>query len=155
MSLRIGIISDTHGLLRPTALHALRGCDHLIHAGDIGSPDILAALRELAPLTVVRGNNDRADWARKLPDVARVVLDATAILVLHDVNELKLDPATEGIDAVISGHSHRPSVTHRGEVLFINPGSAGPRRFSLPIAVATLSLADGHPPTATLIELDA
>jgi len=154
VSLRIGIISDTHGLLRPTALGALRGCDHLIHAGDIGSPDILAALRELAPLTAVRGNNDRADWARDLPDVARVMLDGTAILVLHDVNELQLDPAAQGIGAVISGHSHRPSVTHRGEVLFVNPGSAGPRRFSLPIAVATLSLVDGEPPTATLIELD-
>jgi putative phosphoesterase len=151
--MRIGVISDTHGLLRPAALAALRGCAHLLHGGDIGAPEVLEALAGVAPVTAVRGNNDRASWAAHLPDVARIELGGTRILVIHDVNELAIDPAAEGIGVVVSGHSHRPSVSQRGNVLFLNPGSAGPRRFTLPIAVAHLCVDAGRAPAAELIEL--
>jgi putative phosphoesterase len=153
--MRIGVISDTHGLLRPAALDALRGCAHLLHAGDIGGPEVLEALSRVAPVTAVRGNNDRAAWAAHLPDVARVELGGTRILVIHDVSELAVDLAAEGIGVVVSGHSHRPSVSRRGDVLFLNPGSAGPRRFTLPIAVAQLHVGAGRAPAAELVELVA
>jgi putative phosphoesterase len=151
----VGVISDTHGLLRPQALAALQGSDHLVHAGDIGTPQILEALARLAPLTAVRGNNDRASWAEGIPETAIVELAGTRILVIHDVNALHDDPRRDAIGVVVSGHSHRPAVTHRDGVLYVNPGSAGPRRFTLPIAVARLQLAEGQPPRAELIELTA
>jgi putative phosphoesterase len=137
---RIGLISDTHGLLRPEALRFLRGADHIIHAGDIGAPEILQALQALAPLTAVRGNNDRGRWARAVPASANLVLGGVAIHVLHDLAELEA-----GIKArvVISGHSHKPAIRENGGVLFVNPGSAGPRRFTLPIALGELKIGRG------------
>ena len=135
---RVGLISDTHGLMRPEALAYLRGADHIVHAGDIGDPGILEALRRLAPVTAVRGNNDRGDWARAVPSSANVQIDGVAIHVLHDVKELRLQP---GVRVVVSGHSHKPIVQERDGVLFVNPGSAGPRRFTLPVAVGELRIA--------------
>lgn len=134
----IGVISDTHGLLRPEAIHALRGVDHIIHAGDIGGPQIIESLERIAPVSVVRGNNDRDAWGKALPESMTLDVDGRRIHVLHSLAALKLDPAREGIHAVISGHSHQPSVIKQGATLFLNPGSAGPRRFSLPITLAHL-----------------
>ena len=134
----IGVISDTHGLVRPAALAALRGADLIIHAGDIGSPDVLTALTAIAPLSAVRGNNDRGAWARALTDTAAVQAGDAWLYVLHDVHDLDLDPRAAGFAAVIAGHSHRPSISERDGVLYVNPGSAGPRRFTLPVAVARL-----------------
>jgi uncharacterized protein len=138
--LRIGLISDTHGLLRPEALRALQGSDYIVHAGDIGDPAILEQLAAIAPLTAVRGNNDKGAAYAGISETE--VLDAGGVLlyVIHDVNELDLDPSAAGFRVVVSGHSHRPSSRWRDEVLYINPGSAGPRRFSLPIAVGKLKL---------------
>lgn len=150
---RIGLISDTHGLLRPEALAFLRGCDHIVHGGDIGPPAILDALAALAPLTAVRGNNDTADWAAALPETATLQLAGVRLHVLHDLKRLALDPAAAGIDAVIAGHSHRPRIDMQGGVLYVNPGSAGPRRFALPVAVAELEVADGRV-RPRLVELD-
>jgi len=135
---RIGVISDTHGLLRPEAVQALRGVDRIVHAGDIGSPDVLRGLEAIAPVTAVRGNNDHGPWAEKLP--LTDVLDAGEALlyVIHDVKALDLDPRAAGIAAVIAGHSHRPLAEERDGVLFFNPGSAGPRRFRLPISLGHL-----------------
>ncbi len=141
---RIGLISDTHGLLRPGALAALQGCDHILHAGDIGPEGILDTLRALAPLTAVRGNNDTADWARALPHSTTLEAGGLRIHVLHDLAELAIDPAAEGVRVVVSGHSHKPAVAERGGVLYVNPGSAGPRRFRLPIALAQLHLDHGR-----------
>jgi putative phosphoesterase len=137
-SFSVGLISDTHGLLRPEALRALRGSRFIVHAGDIGDPAILDSLSRLAPVTAVRGNNDTGRWARELPE--RVVLQAggVRIYVLHDLKSLSLDPAPEGIAAVVAGHSHKPAAVRRGGVLYVNPGSAGPRRFSLPVSVGRL-----------------
>ncbi|HEX2889305.1 MAG TPA: metallophosphoesterase family protein [Vineibacter terrae] len=137
----IGVISDTHGLLRPEAIERLADVQHIIHAGDIGSPEVIAALRKLAPTTAIRGNVDRGAWATGYPDTAIVKLGRWSIYVLHNVNELDIDPAARGIDVVVSGHSHRPKVDTVGGVLYLNPGSAGPRRFTLPIALATVELA--------------
>jgi putative phosphoesterase len=140
----IGVISDTHGLLRPEALAALRGVDRIVHAGDIGAPEVLEALAAVAPVTAVRGNNDRDTWARAIP--ATQVLDAgdgVSLYVLHDVKELDLDPAAAGFRVVIAGHSHQPKQEERGGVLYFNPGSAGPRRFRLPIAVGRLTVSAG------------
>jgi putative phosphoesterase len=136
----VGLISDTHGLVRPQALAALRGVDHIIHAGDIGSAAVLEALGAIAPLTAIRGNNDRDAWARQLPETEAVEVGGVWVYVIHDLNEIDLDPAAAGFAAVISGHSHRSKVDERHGVLFVNPGSAGPRRFSLPIAVARLEI---------------
>ncbi len=135
---RIGVISDTHGLVRPQAVQALHGVDLLIHAGDIGKPEVLEALRSVAPVVAVRGNNDTGAWANELSETEVVEVGQVRIYVLHDVKALDLDPAAAGFRVVISGHSHRPSVVERSGVLFVNPGSAGPRRFKLPIAVARL-----------------
>lgn len=137
----IGIISDTHGLLRPEARARLTGVDHIIHAGDIGGPEVIAGLGALAPTTAIRGNIDAGQWARGYPHTARLALAGRSILVLHNLADLDLDPATAGIDVVVSGHSHRPKIETVGGVLYLNPGSAGPRRFSLPIALATLEVA--------------
>ena len=150
--IRVGLISDTHGLLRPQALEQLRGVDHLVHAGDIGDAAILARLAEVAPVTAVRGNNDRGAWAEALPETTTLRTGGVAIHVIHDVKMLDVSPATAGYDAVVSGHSHRPACTRRDGVLYINPGSAGPRRFTLPIAVGELRIVDGQL-RADIIEL--
>lgn len=136
--LSIGIISDTHGLLRPEAIEALNGSDHIIHAGDIGSPDILDKLRQIAPLTAIRGNIDRAPWAHKLPETEVVELGGLSIYVLHDLKKLDLKPEAAGFAAVISGHSHVPKQETKHGVLYFNPGGAGPRRFRLPITLGKL-----------------
>ena len=134
----IGVISDTHGLLRPEAVAALAGCAHIIHAGAIGAPQVLDALAAIAPVTAVRGNNDKGAWAARLPSTAVLQADALSIYVLHDLHELDLDPAAGGFGVVIAGHSHVPVQDLRNGVLFFNPGSAGPRRFRLPISVGRL-----------------
>ncbi|WP_349778261.1 metallophosphoesterase family protein [Xanthomonas sp. WHRI 6108] len=144
--LRIGLISDTHGVLRPEAVAALQGCTSIIHAGDVGKPEILTALQALAPLHAIAGNIDNKPWAAQLPQTLDLLIAGVRIHVLHDLKTLAADVAA---DVIISGHSHKPSIhTHDG-VLYINPGSAGPRRFSLPISVGTLWLGDG-PPQAQL-----
>ena len=135
---RVGLISDTHGLVRPEALAALRGSDHIVHAGDIVDPAILATLAQIAPVTAVRGNNDRGPWADALRETERITLGAVTLFVLHDLKQLDLDPHAAGIDVVIAGHTHKPLVEGRDGVLFVNPGSAGPRRFTLPVTVGTL-----------------
>ncbi|GAB3386955.1 metallophosphoesterase family protein [Massilia agri] len=150
--MRVGLISDTHGLLRPQALDFLRGSDHIIHAGDITGPEILAPLAALAPLTVVRGNNDRGAWASGLPHTATLQLGSIAIYVIHDIKDLPLDPRAAGMRVVVSGHSHNPASSERDGVLFVNPGSAGRRRFTLPISVGEL-LIDGGQVTARLVTL--
>ena len=137
---RLGLISDTHGLLRKEALEALRGSQLIIHAGDVGKPEILEALRKLAPVVAVRGNVDTEPWAQALPETAVAEAGEVKIYVLHDVNALDLDPATAGIRIVVSGHSHKPGKMVRDGVLYINPGSAGPRRFQLAVTVARLNL---------------
>ena len=136
--MRVGLISDTHGLLRPEALDFLAGCDHIVHGGDIGNAAILERLAALAPLTVVRGNNDREAWARAIPVTARLTLGTLDLYAIHDLKELDIDPRAAGIRVVVSGHSHRPSCSERNGVLYLNPGSAGRRRFSLPISAAEL-----------------
>ena len=138
--MKIGIISDTHGLLRPEAVERLAGVQHIIHAGDIGRPDVIAELRRIAPVTAVRGNVDRDDWAAGYPQTELVKLGGRFFYVLHNLAELDLDPTAAGIDVVVSGHSHQPKVETVDGVVYLNPGSAGPRRFSLPIALATLDL---------------
>ena len=144
-ALMVGIISDTHGLLRPQALDALRGSDLIIHAGDVGPPTILDGLSELAPTFAVRGNVDREAWAAtQLPKQDIVDAGGSSLYVLHDIGELDLDPRTAGFAAVVFGHSHRPSIERRDGVLYLNPGSAGPRRFSLPVTVARLTVSAGE-----------
>ena len=149
--MRVGLISDTHGLMRPEALEALAGSERIIHAGDIGSADVLEALARIAPVTAIRGNNDTAEWARAIRETTVVQLGGLSILVLHDVNTLSRD-AARAHDVVVAGHSHRPRVERNGEVLFVNPGSAGPRRFSLPISVGHLVI-DGTHADAEIHEL--
>ena len=144
MSVRtVGVISDTHGLLRPQALAALAGVDAIVHAGDIGAPEVLSELRRIAPVTAVRGNNDRAAWAETIPETAMLDVGDARLYVLHDRQALAIDPVEQGVAVVISGHSHRPRLETRDGVLFVNPGSAGPRRFSLPIATARLRVEHG------------
>jgi hypothetical protein len=137
----VGLISDTHGLLRPEALAALAGVERIIHAGDIGGPEILEALRQIAPVEAVRGNNDKGPWARAVPATTTLQVAGAWIHVLHDVKELDLDPVAAGLQVVVAGHSHKPTVTERDGVLYVNPGSAGPRRFSLPVTVGFLEIA--------------
>jgi uncharacterized protein len=137
----IGLISDTHGLLRPQAQDALRGSDLILHAGDVGKPEILAELRKLAPVVAVRGNCDTADWADVLPETAVVEANNVLLYVLHDLHALDQDPCAAGFQIVVSGHSHQPETFERNGLLYINPGSAGPRRFQLPISVARLNIA--------------
>lgn len=136
----IGVISDTHGLVRPEALQALEGADLLIHAGDIGKPEVITSLRSIASVVAIRGNNDKGEWARDFPGTEVIEIEQVLLYVLHDVKELDLDPGAAGFRAVISGHSHRASVSERNGVLFVNPGSAGPRRFKLPVSVARLRI---------------
>jgi putative phosphoesterase len=140
---QIGVISDTHGLLRPQAVVALRGCDPIIHAGDVGRPDVLAELRKVAPVFAVCGNVDNGPWARELPQSQIVEIDDFRIYVLHILDELDLEPSTAGIAAVVVGHSHQPKIETKQGVLYFNPGSAGPRRFRLPVTVGRLTIAGG------------
>lgn len=139
----VGVISDTHGLLRPQALALLRGSDHILHAGDIGAPEIVPALEQIAPVTAIRGNIDTQAWARRFPETEVAVLDGLHIYLVHDLQTLDLNPKAAGFAAVISGHSHRPQQELKDDVLYFNPGSAGPKRFSLPISVGKLEIADG------------
>ena len=141
--MRIGLISDTHGLVRPEALQALAGVERIIHAGDVGGASVVDALRAIAPVDVVRGNNDKDPWGIKLPPWLALEFEGVGIHVLHDVNEMDVDPAAAGFRVVIAGHSHKPLVTERDAVLFVNPGSAGPRRFSLPVTVGYLTVTAG------------
>ena len=141
--IRIGLISDTHGLLRPEALSALRGSDFIVHGGDIGEGDILETLATIAPVTAVRGNNDSGAWAECLQENERITLGGIVIHAIHDVGQLRIDPRAEGVDVVVYGHSHKPLVDRRDGVLFVNPGSAGPRRFTLPIAAGELVVERG------------
>jgi putative phosphoesterase len=141
---RIGLISDTHSLLRPEALQALAGVERIIHAGDIGTPDVIETLRNIAPVDAVRGNNDKGAWAEEFPPWLAIELGGVGIHVLHDVKELDVDPTAAGFRVVIAGHSHKPQVTERDGVLFVNPGSAGPRRFSLPVTVGYLTVSGGN-----------
>jgi putative phosphoesterase len=149
---RVCLISDTHGLLRPEALAFLQGSDFIVHGGDIGNAGILEALAAIAPLTVVRGNNDREAWADGIAESEILKVDGVRIYAVHDLAQIGIDPATAGVRVVVSGHSHKPKVEERDGVLYVNPGSAGPRRFKLPIAVAEL-LIDGDAVTARIVEL--
>jgi uncharacterized protein len=149
----IGVISDTHGLLRPQAIQALEGVELIIHAGDIGDPKILGALKRLAPVHAVRGNTDRGDWAAGLPQSLVVEVGGVHLYVLHELFCLDLDPAAAGLAAVIFGHSHSPHLERQNGVLYLNPGSAGPRRFTLPVSLARLAV-QGDSLEAELIELE-
>ena|SRR5438552_12721131 len=144
MATRIGVISDTHGLLRPEALRALRGVDLIVHAGDVGTPEVLEGLRAIARVVAVRGNNDRGGWARAVPETRTLTVDGARLHVVHDVKALAIDPRRAGVAVVIAGHSHQPRVDERDGVLFLNPGSAGPRRFTLPITIARLTIRNGR-----------
>ena len=137
---KIGLISDTHGLMRPEALRALEGSELIIHSGDVGSPEIISALKSIAPVVAIRGNVDVEPWAAQLPETEVVETEVATFYVLHDVHALDLKPAAAGFDIVVSGHSHKPIRTEQDGVLYINPGSAGPRRFNLPVTVARLDL---------------
>ncbi|HJS92108.1 MAG TPA: metallophosphoesterase family protein [Steroidobacteraceae bacterium] len=141
--MRIGLISDTHGLLRAQAVRALLGVERIIHAGDVGAPEVLERLRALAPVHVVRGNNDRGAWARHLPARLTLELGGVRIEVLHDLKDLGAQPGAHDPQVVVSGHSHKPGVLERNGTLLVNPGSAGPRRFKLPVTVGRLTVADG------------
>jgi len=141
--LKIGVISDTHGLLRPEALDALRGSNRIVHAGDVGGPEILDQLREIAPVTAVRGNVDHGLWVRALPKTEVLEADRTAIYVIHILSELDIKPESAGFAAVIYGHSHIPKLETKNGVIFLNPGSAGPRRFNLPVTVGRLTIESG------------
>jgi putative phosphoesterase len=148
----VGVISDTHSLVRPQALIALAGAERIIHAGDIGHPTVLTALETIVPVVAVRGNNDRDAWAAAIPETVIVEVDGLRLYVLHDIKTLDFDPTTAGFSGVISGHSHRPRLEQRAGVWFINPGSAGPRRFTLPVTVARLYVHAGTL-TPELVEL--
>jgi hypothetical protein len=152
-ALRVGLISDTHGLLRPEALAAMDGCDHIVHAGDIGGAAILAQLARLAPVSAVRGNNDHGAWAQAIPESDMVKVGEAWIYVVHDLAELDIDPAAAGVDVVVAGHSHKPVAERRDGVLFVNPGSAGPRRFTLPISVGYLMI-EGRAVQPRLVTLE-
>ena len=140
----LGVISDTHGLVRPEALAALAGVERIVHAGDIGDREVLDALGRVAPVTAVRGNNDRGRWAADIPETEVVEVGGVSLYLLHDLHELDLEPRAAGFAAVISGHSHQPRIEERDGVLYLNPGSAGPRRFKLPISLARLTVADSR-----------
>ena len=147
MTFTIGIISDTHGLLRPEALRMLAHVDHIIHGGDIGDPEIISALRRIAPVTAIRGNVDTGDWATEFALTEVVRLAGRLFYVLHDLNTLQVDPVAEGIDVIVSGHSHVPNINTVDGLLYLNPGSAGRRRFKLPITLAHLEITpDGLKP---------
>ena len=140
--MQIGVISDTHGLVRGEAVAALHGSDLILHAGDVGTSDVLETLAEIAPVFAVRGNIDRDDWAAKLPETRSISFAGRQIHLRHDIAGLDIDPAAEGCDAVIFGHSHKPLIENRSGVLYLNPGSAGPRRFKLPVCLARIELGE-------------
>jgi uncharacterized protein len=148
----LGVISDTHGLLRPEAIAVLRGCDQILHAGDVGASEILEILADIAPVTAVRGNVDTGPWARALPATQVVGARGVSIYILHDLAQLDLKPEAAGFRVVISGHSHKPRTEEKNGVLYFNPGSAGPRRFNLPVSVGKLLIQPGKV-EAELIEL--
>jgi len=150
--LRVGLISDTHGVLRPEARAFLLGCDYIVHGGDIGAADILDELTVIAPLIAVRGNNDNEPWAVRLPVTELIRVGNVFVYVIHDLAELDIDPVAAGIRVIVSGHSHQPKVEERDGVLYVNPGSAGPRRFKLPISVGEI-MVSGSAVTARLVEL--
>jgi len=152
MSTRIGLISDTHGLLRPDAVAFLRDCDHIVHAGDICERAVLDALDAIAPTTAVRGNNDRGTWAASLRESELVEIGGIVLYAIHDIAAIDIDPGAAGVRVVVSGHSHQPSAVERDGVLFVNPGSAGPRRFKLPISIAEL-VVDGAEMSLRFAEL--
>lgn len=141
--MKVGVISDTHGLLRPEAMELLRGSEHIIHAGDIGAPEIISELEKIAPVTAIRGNVDTQAWARKFAETEVIELGGIFLYVIHDANTLDLNPKAAGFAAVISGHSHKPKQEVKDSVLYFNPGSAGPRRFTLPISVGRLEIIEG------------
>jgi uncharacterized protein len=141
---RVGVISDTHGLLRPEAISALHGSDLILHAGDVGKPQVLEALQAIAPVVAIRGNNDEGGWADALPSTEVVEIGTSALYLVHDLALLDLDPVAARFAAVISGHSHRPSASVREGVLYLNPGSAGPRRFKLPVTIARATVSGGR-----------
>jgi putative phosphoesterase len=153
MTMNVGVISDTHGLLRPEAVAALQGSHLIVHAGDVGRPEVLDHLRDIAPTYAVRGNIDTQAWARKLPATEAVAVGPLVLWVLHDRSELDLDPAAAQFAAVIFGHSHKPSIETQNRVLYLNPGSAGPRRFRLPVTVARLRIV-GTIIDPEIVELD-
>lgn len=138
--MKLGVISDTHGLLRPEAVAALQGSDYIIHAGDIGAEDIIPTLQTIAPVAAIRGNIDHAAWTKQYPVDDFIELDDRLIYVIHDVNEINVSPHKASIDLVISGHSHKPGIKEKNGVIYLNPGSAGPRRFKLPISIATVEI---------------
>jgi putative phosphoesterase len=148
----VGVLADTHGLIRPEILDALSGASLLIHAGDVGSPDVLEALGRIAPVTAVRGNNDRGAWGESLPRSQVVEVESVRIYVVHDLSELELDPSAEGLRVVVTGHAHKPSIDVRDGVLYLNPGSAGPRRFDYPVTVARLQV-DGDAVDPEIVHL--
>lgn len=148
----VGVISDTHGLVRPQAIEALRGVELILHAGDVGNPGVLEALNGIAPVVAVRGNNDKGEWAEELPDWEVVEIGEVSVYMLHDLKEIDISPSGAGFQVVVSGHSHKPSVEERRGVLYVNPGSAGPRRFSLPVSIARLRV-KGEAVNAQVIEL--
>jgi len=143
-SIRVGLISDTHGMVRDETIAALAGCRHILHAGDVDTPDVLLKLRKLAPVTVVRGNNDRGSWAESIPPFEVVEVGGVQVYIRHDEAELDVDPRAAGFQVMMFGHSHKPRVETRDGILFVNPGSAGPRRFKLPVAVGELLIAGGR-----------
>ena len=149
---RIGLISDTHGLLRPEALAFLQGSDFIVHAGDIGHAAVLQELASIAPVTAVRGNNDKGRWAETMQETEVLQVDQVSIFVVHNLAELELDPLAAGFHVVVSGHSHKPSVKEWDGVLYVNPGSSGPRRFKLPVALAELTV-NGTSVRARVMEL--
>ncbi|MDD5034661.1 MAG: metallophosphoesterase family protein [Methylococcaceae bacterium] len=152
--MRLGIISDTHGLVRPQAMEILAGSDWILHAGDIGKAEVLNELSSLAPLSAVRGNVDRGGWAQSLPSTEVLEIAHRWIYLIHDLDELDLDPAAAGFEVVICGHSHRPKIDRRGGVLYFNPGSAGPRRFKLPISLGLIEIEGPHL-EARIMEIEA
>jgi len=152
-SVTLGIISDTHGLLRPGAVEALSGCDGILHAGDVGALEILEALAQIAPVTAIRGNVDTDAWARTLPKAEVVEVSGVSIYMLHDLGQLDLKPEVAGFRVVVYGHSHQPKIEEKSGVLYLNPGSAGPRRFHLPVSVGKLTIEAGKV-RAELVELE-
>lgn len=152
--LRVGLISDTHGLLRPEARAFLEGSDHIIHGGDICDGGMLEALSAIAPVTAVRGNNDRGGWASRLRETERCQVGGVVVYVIHDLAQLAMDPSAAGVQVIVSGHSHKPSVERRNGILYVNPGSAGPRRFKLPISVGELTVTGGSV-SARIVALDS
>ncbi|MGB0118799.1 MAG: metallophosphoesterase family protein [Terriglobales bacterium] len=149
----VGVISDTHGLLRPKAVEALRGSDRILHAGDVGAAEILEALAQIAPVSAIRGNVDTGAWARALPQTESIDAGGISLYMLHDLGQLDLKPGAAGFRVVVYGHSHRPKMEEKNGVLYFNPGSAGPRRFDLPVSVGRLTVAAGKV-RAELVELE-